>query len=454
MKLQKKPICLFLAFCITAGCLLFPVSAANGPCQPDFDPISQGVYLVNTDTNTVVYEKNANQQIVPASLVKMMTAIVALESSPKENREAFLNTQVTAPPYVFDELYGLNASTADIRPNETLTMNDLLHAMLISSACEAASIIADYVSKGNIQEFVDKMNKKAKEIGANDTVFVDPHGLDEDKQRSTAHDMFLITQYGMRDQTFSEIVTTPSYTMAATNKHSQPRIISHTNHMLSKYMGGSYYDSRVKGIKTGTATGIKNLITEAEENSYHYILVLMGASTAKSTSSTYQDTESIYNWAFKNLSFKTLGLPYEKMIPNTIKVHLGNDADSVVLTPKDQVIELLPNTVDPSSVMWDTSRLPSELNAPLKKGTYVGEVDLKLAAQTIQTIPVVVAQDVHASIPALILHDISFVITSWWFIVIVVLLILLSAAYLILTIRHNKKKKRARAKDRYLRLRR
>lgn len=454
MKIVKKLLGVVLNISFVLSCIPFHTSAAENLYQPDFDPISQGVYMVNTDTGTVVYQKNADQQIVPASLVKIMTAIVALESAPEENRDEFLNRQITAPSYIFDELYGLNASTADIRPNETLSMNDLLHAMLISSACEAASIIADAVSNGDIDSFVDKMNEKAKEIGANDTVFVDPHGLDEDRQRSTAHDMYLITAYGMKDSTFAEIATTASYTMAATNKHAQTRIISHTNHMLSRYLGGDLYDSRVKGIKTGTATGIKNLITCAESDSYHYTLVLMGASTAKSTSSTYQDTKNLYNWAFKNLVFKTIGLPYEKMIPNNIKVSLGKNVDTLVLTPQDQVIELLPKNIDPSSVLWDTSKLPKEINAPLKKGDYVGEVDLKLAAQTIQTVPVVVAQDVKASIPAFLLHYFLCIITSWWFFLILFILILLAAIYIVLTIRHNKRKKYARAKERYLRSKR
>lgn len=444
---MKKRISLLVALCICITTICTPFSAAAA-YDPGFDPISQGVYLVNMDTDTVIYEKNKDTQFVPASLTKVMTAIVALESVPSEEIPTFLQTQVTAPSYIFDELYGLNASTADIRPGETLTMQDLLYALLLASACEAASIIADYVSGGDIDAFVQKMNDKAKELGANNTVFVDPHGLDEQTQRSTAYDMYLITSYAMQNPTFAQIATSQNYTMAATNKHSETRRIQHTNHMMSKYLGGSYYDSRVKGIKTGTATGIKNLVSMAEEDNYHYMLVLMGASTAQNTTPTYEDASNLYDWAFDNFSFKTVAEPGEKMIPNNVKVENGKDTDAVVLTPKSQVVELLPSNIDPSSIMWDVSRLPQTVNAPIHQGDEIGEVDLRLADEVIQTVTVVAAQDVSLSLSAFIWNGVTYVVTSWWLLLILALLVCIAIAYFVLVVRYNRRKKAKRHRRR------
>lgn len=439
MKLFKKCIAgaLSIAFCCST--IVIPASATF---DPGFDPISQSVYLVNTDTDALIYEKNKDDLIVPASLVKMMTAVVALESVPEEELNNFLNTPVTAAPYIFDELYGLNASTADIRPNEVLSMQDLLYALMLASACEAASIIADYVSNGDIDAFVDMMNDKAQELGMTNTTFVDPHGLDETEQRSTAYDMYLLADYAMDNPIFAQIATSQNYTMAATNKHSEPRRIQHTNHMMSAYLGGSYYDSRVAGIKTGTAAGIKNLVSYAESDSYHYLLVVMGAPISVNSYGSYKDTEDLYDWVFDDFSFVTVGEPGEKMVPNTIKVNMGKNTDSVVLTPQSTVVELLPDSIDKSSIEWDTSRLPSEIDAPLKQGDVVGEVDLKLAGETIQTVTVVVAQDVQRSIPAFIIHIITSIFTSWIFFALLGLLLLLSALYLLLVVRHNKNKRR------------
>lgn len=439
MNLVKKCAVFLLAFTILTLSYLTPVSAVF---DPGFDPISQGVYLVNTDTDTVIYQKNKDDQIPPASLVKMMTAIVAIESVPQEQVNELLATQVTAPPYIFDELFGLDASTADIRPNEVLSMQDLLYALMLSSACEAASIIADYVCGGDISAFVDKMNQKAQELGMTNTVFVDPHGLDEQTQRSTAYDMYLLADYAMSNPTFAQIATSQNYTMAATNKHSETRRIQHTNHMMSSYLGGSYYDSRVKGIKTGTATGIKNLVSSAESDSYHYMLVVMGASTKGNVYSTYQDTQKLYDWAFDDFSFVTIGTPGEKMIPNNIKVKLGKDEDSVVLTPQSTVVELLPDSIDESAIQWDTSKLPAEINAPIKQGDVIGDVDLKLAGEVIQTVTVTAAQDVKVSIPAYIVYIIVSILTSWQFLLILALLVITIIAYLIVVVRHNKKRRK------------
>ena len=435
--------------CISFGlCLIFFSStltlSASATFDPGFDPISQSVYLVNTDTDTVLYEKNKDDLIVPASLVKMMTAIVAIESVPEDQIDDFLATEVTAPSCIVDELYGLNASTADIRPNEILSMQDLLYALMLSSACEAASIIADYVSDGDIPAFVDRMNQKAEELGMTNTTFVDPHGLDEDTQRSTAYDMYLLADYAMDNPTFAQIATTQNYTMAATNKHAEPRRIQHTNHMMSSYLGGSYYDSRVKGIKTGTAGGIKNLVSCAESSSYHYLLVTMGAPTSVSVNATYQDAEDLYDWVFDDFSFVTIGQPGEKMIPNNIKVQMGKNTDSVILTPQTTVVELLPNSIDPSAIQWDVSRLPSEIDAPIHQGDVIGEVDLKLAGDTIQTVTVTAAQDVQRSIPAYLLHLVTTTVTSWWFLSLLLLAAILALVYFFIVVRHNQKRRKNR----------
>ena len=132
-----------------------------------------------------IRDRNKDKQLDPASLTKMMTCIIALEQI-----EDLEGTTATAPSYVFDELYGLNASNAGIMVNETLTMKDLLYALMLSSACEAAGIIADYISDGNPEQFVEMMNTKAKEIGCQNTVFKNPSGLEADGQEMCIRDRY------------------------------------------------------------------------------------------------------------------------------------------------------------------------------------------------------------------------------------------------------------------------
>ena len=180
---MRKAISLLLA-CVILITAWSPLTA-SAAFTPTFDVVSESAYLVNTDTGKVVYEKNKDKQLDPASLTKMMTCIIALEQI-----EDLEGTTATAPSYVFDELYGLNASNAGIMVNETLTMKDLLYALMLSSACEAAGIIADYISDGNPEQFVEMMNTKAKEIGCQNTVFKNPSGLEADGQEMCIRDRY------------------------------------------------------------------------------------------------------------------------------------------------------------------------------------------------------------------------------------------------------------------------
>lgn len=416
----KRTISIVCILAIVLACV--PVSsAAESIFEPNVDLKSEAVYMVNTDTNTVVYAKNQDAQIVPASLVKMMTVIIALEQADPNDTDTFLNQTVTAKPYIFDRLYGLNASSADIRPNETLPLKDVFYASMLPSACEATMILADFVDGSNTDAFVQRMNDKAKSLGMDNTVFVDPDGLDETTQRSTAKDMYTLTAYCMQNPVFKEMATSQQYTMSATNKHSQERIVQHTNHMMSRYLGGKYYDSRVKGIKTGTAAGIKNLISSAEDGNYHYTLVTMGAPDT-GDSPTYSDAENLYNWAFDNLKFVTVGKPGEKVIPNSIKVNVGKGTDSVILTPKEQVVELLPKSIDSSAVIWDTSSLPAQIDAPIKQGQTIGQVSLKLSGTVLGTVDVVADKEIKLDVFAFIIRLLKDIFTSWifWLILIAV----------------------------------
>lgn len=446
---MKKIIALIVAFTFNISLLFNGISLpakASSVFDPNLDLSTEGIYMINTDTQTVVYQKNTDETMVPGSLVKIMTAILTIESVPDDQTDELLNKTITVPSYIYDELYKTNAATVDIRANEILPLKDVLYATIISAANEGASILADYISNQNIPHFIEMMNQKAKELGAQHTKFVDQHGLSEENQ-TTPYDMYLIASYAMKNKLFQEIATMANYSMSPTNKHANARTITHTNYMMSRYLGGNYYDSRVKGISTGSAAGKKNLISSAEDNAYHYLLIQMGAPAAPSTNAIYQDAKSLYNWAFKNLKFKTVAQPYEKMIPNTIKVNLGKTTDSVVITPKSQIIVLLPSNIDISSVIWDTSKLPKIINAPISKGKEIGNVDLKLGGEVIATAVAVAAQDVKANIVALIWYYFVKTITSWWFILIAMLVLFLFLLYLIKVIQYNKKRRKVLRKS-------
>lgn len=443
-----KRLIFLLVPCIVLVSLFAPFTV-QAAYTPDFEINSEAAYLVNMETGKVIYEKNAQTQYLPASTTKIMTAIIALETI-----DDIDNTMVTAPAYVFDQLYGLSASNADLRVDEQLSMKDLLYALMLRSACEGASIIADYIGQGDIQKFIDMMNAKAEEIGCTNTHFVNAHGLDEPDQLTTAYDMYLITNYALTNEQigarFREIATTYSYTMAATNKHPEPRVISHTNKMMSSNtdLNGGYSRNYVQGIKTGTSNEYFNLVTMAKQDGYTYLLVTLGAH-GQNSFVTYADHAALYDWAFKTFESKVLARPGSKTIPNDVKVEFAKGTDSLVLTTQDAVSELLPKDVKEEAVMWDTSSLPETVQAPIRKGDKIGEVQLKLQNEVVQTVTVVAAEDVGRSQIAYTLYLVKTVITSWWFLLILAILIAFIIAYIVLVVLYNKRRKKKKYTRRY-----
>lgn len=392
MKIIKRifPITLAILFILTS----LEAFTVNASYKTPFEIASRAAYLVNLDTDTVVFEKNANEKIYPASLTKIMTAIIALE-----NVDDLENTVVTSKAFLYDEFYGLNVSNADIKKGEEVRMIDLLYAMMLQSACEASSIIADYVGGGNITEFVELMNKKAKEIGANDTVFKNAHGLHDEEQKSTAHDMYLIAKYAMSIPMFEKISTTVSYLMPATNKHSEERYVIHTNNMLSRQRGGQYYYQYARGIKTGALPEVgKNLISTASKDGYNYMLVTLNApatdANGNSSYGTYTDAKSLYEWAFSSFKQKTIVKAGDVVDETSVK--LSSEQDYVHLLAKNDVIALLPSDADITAIQKVKTK-EENIKAPIKKDAVLGKMELKVNNEVIATVDLIAAQDIDRS---------------------------------------------------------
>ncbi len=440
MRKLRNIICIFAAAAVFGSS--FSVSAAFKPSKSTVN--SQAVYMVNTDTGTVVYKQNENKELYPASFVKIMVAILVLEkySDPK-------SITVTAPQYIFDELYeesGGTASNAGIMVGEKVNMLDLLYAMLLPSACEAASIVADYMGNGSIPDFVEQMNEKAKELGCTHTNYVNAHGLHDPEQVTSAYDMYLITEYALTLPLFKKISTTREYKMSKTNKHSEARYIYHTNTMMTS--SSSYYYPYIKGIKTGTTDESgKNLVSLGSKNGYNYILITMGAPTVYENGATisdnlcFIDTQNLYDWAFDNYSVQTV--VEKKNSVSDIKVNLSSDTDHLLLVPANDVSALLPTDADPTSVQ-QIADIPDSIDAPVKAGDKVGTLTLKLADEVIGTVDLVASEDVDSNIFLMALNSVKNVLTSTIFIIIIAVVILLVILYFAFVILYNKKLKKTR----------
>ena len=429
--------------------LLIPVSAEEpevDPFVPDVELRSQAAVLTNLDDGEILFSHNGDKQLYPASLVKIMTCLLAVESG------VDFSTPVTAPDYVFDELYGLGASTADIRHGEVVEFGDLIYATMLPSACEAASIIAHHLSDGNIPAFVQQMNDKAAELGATNTHFTNAHGLHDPDQYTTAEDMTRILLYALKNEQFTTVVTTQNYTMKATNKHAEPRTYQHTNYMMSKGLGGQkYYYPYVQGIKTGTTDEAgRNLASMATKDGYRYLLVTLGAPSYDEEKEEYivdngafLDAIDLYDWAFNNLRYRTVYTTGD--ILESVSVKYAWDVDTVNLSPSSNITILLPQSLKTEDLKLK-SKLPGEpIKATVEKGQEIGSGTLSYGDRTLAAFTLVAEQRVERSVVVAVSDNLFGIITSWQFLLIFGIIVALLVFYIWVTIRYNRRRRRRRA---------
>lgn len=446
--MKKQGITLLCSVLLLFRCVLFdPVSVQARNFTPPFELSSEGVYLMNLETEQVIYEKNPDQPLVPASLTKIMTAILTLEY------ESDLSTMVTASYDVFNELYGKNASNAGLLPGEELSIESLLYGLLLKSGCDAAGVLARYVANGDPDQFVAMMNQKAQEIGATNTLFTDSHGLDAERQRSTARDMTLITQYALRLPHFERIATTPYYELPPTNKRGEKnttRYWTHTNQMLHQNM--QLYHPNVKGIKTGTAAQQKSLVSLAEKEGSRYLLVVMGGSQFDAKGNVVEtamiESNMIYRWLFDTFSMRSL--VDLTTYYTELAVQFGKGRDYVIVVPSADALAFLPKDSESFRLEEEIKRVvvvPNELTAPIEKGAELATLSLQLDGEELGSLKLIASESLERSTLKWLQWEIEQLMKNLWFQVLLLLLLFLLVLYIILMIRYNQAKRRKRQRQ-------
>lgn len=443
MRGKKRILCGLMAFVLAAVMLFCPAAAIS--YEPDFTLTSKAVYLENLDTGLVLYEKNADQQMYPASLTKIMTAILVLENVKDLDGET-----AAYPMWIQDMLYGTNASLGGLIVGEKLTIRQLLTSALVQSGNESAMILAGYVGSGgmadfmprDITSFVEMMNDKAKALGCTGTHFTNPTGLHSDNHYSTARDMAIMAKYAMQNPVFASLVKNYAVQLGQTNKHSDLWQYS-TNKML--LTSSPYYYAPVVGIKTGsTDEAGRCVISQAEDNGYRYFCVVMGApSTAAEPFPNFIETRQLYRWAFGTFSLKTLLEQGELMAE--VPVKYSGDGKIAKLAVKDDVVKLLRNDISSDSIIYHTE-LPESIEAPVAAGDSVGTLHIMLMGEEIGTAELVATQDFSLSWFRKALGTIGALLSSTTAKIILIVVVLAVVAYIVYMVQHNKKKKRHRSR--------
>lgn len=245
---------------------------------------AEGAVLLDAATGKVLFGKNENQQFYPASITKVMTALLVLE-------RCSLTDVVTFSAAATTNLES-GAVSLDITEGDQLTVEQCLYGLLLKSANEIGNGLAEHVA-GSVSGFADLMNAKARELGCQNTQFTNPHGLNDASHKTTPYDMALIMRAALQNETFRKIATTTSYRFPATKKSGE-RTITMGHKML--YPTDSRYYEGVIGGKTGyTSKAGNTLVTGVERNGVRLIAVVM-----KARSTHYADTKAMFDYGFAN----------------------------------------------------------------------------------------------------------------------------------------------------------
>ncbi len=428
----------FTAILMTAVMLaatLAPYTVRNAYAETEPPAIiAEGAIVIDADSGTVLYEKNAYAQMEPASTTKMITCILALEN------------------LKLDQLVTIDAETAKtegsriyLEEGEKMTVEDLLYALMLESANDAAVALAKEIS-GSTEAFAKLMNKKAKEIGATTTHFVNPNGLHEEGHTVSAHDLAMIAKYGMQNKEFRKLVSTYRHEMAATNirpertetpMYNTNRLLYDTSTKLDingvirtpKYEG-------ILGVKTGyTSSAGGCLVAAAKQNGTTLIAVAL-----KSTDlGRFSDCISLLDYGFAN--YHSAQAVKKGTAVGKVKVKMGavRKVDAIVA---DNASITLPIEAS-SSVVNTKTVLDKKVKAPIKKGQKIGEVEI-YEGDTLRTTVDIVAKEAVAKGTILSAVGISNKVAHVIFGILAVLLGLAAALFATRIIVKTKRAKRRR----------
>lgn len=280
--MKKRIIAIFFACIFALSTLTSYTSYAAAPSITSYAAI-----LMDADTGEILYARNIDEQLYPASITKVMTALLALENGVLED-EMTMSYEA-----VFSIERGSSHVALDV--DEKITLEQALYALLLMSANDAANGIAEYIG-GSIDEFAVMMTERAKELGATSTSFKNPHGLYNENHYTTARDMALIAREALKFDMFKTIIGTKNYNIPPTNKQEDTRYFYNQHKMLRP----QYAFEGILGGKTGfTDQSRHTLVTYAEQDGTTLVSVVM---KAESQDIMYQDTLNLMNYGFNEMA--------------------------------------------------------------------------------------------------------------------------------------------------------
>lgn len=336
---------------------------AKGIDESEIDGITApNVMLMQTDTGKILYEKNIDEKIYPASITKLMTAILVVENSELDEIVTVSQNAVTSVPsgYV----------NANLQVGEELTVENLLYAMLIPSANDAANALAEHVA-GSIESFSTMMNTKAKELGCTGSNFTNPSGLHEEEHYTTVRDLSLISKEAIENETIRKIIETSSYSLKETNKYDKTdRMFTTTNYMKIKSLSNFYCDYCIGG-KTGYTGEAKNCVVEfAQKDGIELTAIVMGESS-NVKGQKFVESKKLFDYVYNNYENKNIVSANE--LYESIKIsNATRESRNLNVIYKENIKILERKDINVDNI--DKKVEYTKEKAPIQKGEAIGKI--------------------------------------------------------------------------------
>lgn len=452
MKKIRALLALFLCLMIlTAPALAAAEPAASAPedasqtaaepsseaasVPPSYHANAKAALLIDLNTGRTIYEQDADEQVYPASLTKIMTCLLALENGN-------LSDVVTITDEAYADLVS-GSSTADLQVGEQLRLEDLLYCMMVESGNEAANAVAEHIG-GTIEDFVQMMNERAYELGCTHTHFMNPHGLHNESHYTTARDLSLIVQAALKSENFRTITNTAEYTLPATNL-SDERVLKTTNMLIFQNSGNRYYYPKAIGIKTGYTTPAGRCVISAAKSSGMYLLgIICGAETTVLETGDIQmesfpECINLFNYGFDNFSYVSVLSPLYPVAQVSVLNSAG--AEAVAVSPKDDIQILLPNGYDEAQLDVNIELTNESVEAPVQESDVLGHATVSYNGELLAETDLLAIADVARSeISAMKSDTAAYMQRNWWkwiVLIIVIVVLLFAGLYVWASIRRR-----------------
>lgn len=374
---------------VANGCKTIEAMSPLGGTQRRLET-AQAAFIYEKSTDTVIYSYNADLKLYPGSLSKILTALIGIE-------QVDLSEKITVSTRSISKL-PVGSITAKLKEGEVVTMEDVVHALILTSANDAALIIAEHIG-GNEATFVEMMNQRARKIGCTNTQFTNCHGLDDINQHTTARDMARITTEAMKNETFAKIFGTMTYEIPPTNRSEKPRKLESGNHLMYDLVITKYNDHRVTGGMPSYSSALAgaSIAFTAEDNGLDLVFVVMGANRTFNDNGNadyygnFDEAQELLIYTFGG--YKINQLLYPGLALHQFKVNDGEC--NVVGAPNVTMDAVLPSDAHMNNLIMKYSVVDGGISAPIDKGDKIASVQLWYGASCLAEVDLFAMSEVR-----------------------------------------------------------